>query len=123
MSNAFKAVVTSTVSEEVARVGYNLPDGASEVVEAVADRLADHVEQKAQSLVEQVEDRYSSYEAGFATDVLTEAGFLSGPEPEPEPVVAEPSDEEAPGWFKSFADGITSRLGTLEDVARRRGLL
>ena len=124
MSNAFKAVVVTSVDEEASRVGFLIPAGGRDVVEAVADRVADHAETQALALVEQVSERYGQAEADWAHKALTEAGFITEPEPEPEPEQAtESSDEEAPGWFKSFADGITSRLSTLEGVARDRGLL
>lgn len=122
MSNAFKAVVTSAIDEEASRVGYSLPPGASEVVEAVADRVADHAETQALALVEKVREEYDSTAADYAHAALTEAGFITEREPEPEQA-PESSDEQAPGWFKSFADDITSRIGTLEGVARGRGLL
>ena len=127
MSNAFKTVVTSTVRDEVSRLGYSLPYGADSVIEAVADRLADHVEEKAKGLVEQVEGRYSSTDAQFALGALTEAGFITEPEPEPEPEPAveqstESSDEPAPAW----AQGLITRLDALEALGRRaqeRGLI
>lgn len=105
MSNQIKQVVLSTISEQVGRVGYSLPSGANEVVEAVADRLADFAEETAKAIVERVQ-RDHGYGAQ-AEALLTEFGFISEPEPEP---VVEDSDED---------DDEDSRLSRLEATVQR----
>lgn len=120
MSNAFKSVATSTINEEVRRVGFALPSGASDVIESVADRLADHVEEQAKALIESVREDHGEQYHDFAVRYLTTAGFISEPEPEPENVsfTPESDDETVPAWAQALSD----RVDRLFTVARERGL-
>lgn len=109
MSDQIKTLVTDIVNEEGERQfgssfqrDYVTP-AYSALVEAVADRVADAVETKAQELVERVEANLG--EGQRATDYLTEFGFITEPEPE---VEDEPADDVTTEALDS------SRLSALE---------
>jgi hypothetical protein len=106
MSNQIKNALVEIANEEVRKFGYAPTGQYAEVIESLADRAADRLDDITKALVEAVAERHGEPYAEGAVAVLVEFGLM---DPEPEP---EEDDEE------EFEDDVTTEA--LDDTRLSR---